>query len=71
MTKKYEPLVEFTKKLLFEKVANVIVSNRLTDEPCVVVADSYGHSSFMDKIQKAQTFAGAQDNPTSDFKKIM
>jgi hypothetical protein len=25
----------------------------------------------MDKIQKAQMFAGAQDNPTADFKKIM
>ena len=71
LTKKYEPLVEYTKKLLFEKVANVIVSNRLTDEPCVVVADSYGHSSFMDKIQKAQMFAGANENPISDFKKIM
>ena len=43
----------------------------MTDEPCVVVADSYGHSSFMDKIQKAQMFAGANDNPVSDFKKIM
>jgi molecular chaperone HtpG len=64
-------MVEFAKKLLFEKVGNVIVSNRLTNEPCVVVADSYGHSSFMDKIQKAQMFAGANENPTSDFKKIM
>ena len=71
LTKKYEPLVNYAKKLLFEKVNNVIISNRLTDEPCVVVADSYGHSSFMDKIQKAQMFAGAQDNPLSDFKKIM
>jgi len=71
LTKKYDPMVEFAKKLLFEKVGNVIVSNRLTNEPCVVVADSYGHSSFMDKIQKAQMFAGANENPTSDFKKIM
>lgn len=71
LTKKYDPLVNYFKKILFEKVNNVIVSNRLTDEPCVVVADSYGHSSFMDKIQKAQMFAGAQDNPVSDFKKIM
>jgi molecular chaperone HtpG len=56
---------------LFEKVNNVIVSNRLTDEPCVVVADSYGHSSFMDKIQKASMFAGANDNPMQNFKKIL
>ncbi len=71
LAKKYDPLVEYAKKLLFEKVNNVIISNRLTDEPCVVVADSYGHSSFMDKIQKAQMFASATDSPVSDFKKIM
>lgn len=72
LTKKYEPYVEYAKKLLFEKVNSVVISNRLTNEPCVVVADTYGHSSFMDKIQKAQMFSGANDdNPLSDFKKIM
>ena len=72
LTKKYEPFVEYSKKLLFEKVTNVVISNRLTKEPCVVVADTYGHSSFMDKIQKAQMFSGGnEDNPLSDFKKIM
>jgi HSP90 family molecular chaperone len=72
LAKKYEPYIEFAKKLLFEKVNNVVISNRLTTEPCVVVADTYGHSSFMDKIQRAQMFAGAnQDNPLQDFKKIL
>ena len=72
LAKKYEPYVEFAKKILFEKVNNVIISNRLTNEPCVVVADTYGHSAFMDKIQKAQVFSGGNnDNPVSDFKKIM
>ena len=28
--KKYEPYVEFAKKILFEKVNNVVISNRLT-----------------------------------------
>jgi len=71
--KKYEPYVEFAKKILFEKVNNVIISNRLNKEPCVVVADTYGHSAFMDKIQKAQIFSGStdSDNPLSDFKKIL
>jgi len=37
-----------------------------------VVADSYGHSAFMDKIQKAQVFAtSTDDNPMRDFKKIL
>lgn len=64
-------MIEYTKKLLYEEVGNVIVSNRLTTEPCVVVADSYGHSSFMDKIQKASMFAGANENPVQNFKKIL
>jgi HSP90 family molecular chaperone len=72
LAKKYEPYVEYAKKLLFEKVNNVVISNRLTNEPCVVVADSYGHSAFMDKIQKAQMFTtNTDDNPLSDFKKIL
>ena len=72
LAKKYEPYVEYAKKLLFEKVNNVVISNRLTIEPCVVVADSYGHSAFMDKIQKAQMFTtNTDDNPLSDFKKIL
>lgn len=51
---------------------NVVISSRLTNEPCVVVADTYGHSAFMDKIQKAQIFTSqSDDNPLSDFKKIM
>jgi hypothetical protein len=72
LTRKYEPFVAFAKKVLFEKVNSVVVSGRLTAEPCVVVADTYGHSSFMDKIQKAQMFnSNADDNPVSDFKKIL
>lgn len=72
LAKKYEPFVEFAKKILFEKVNNVVISNRLTTEPCVVVADTYGHSAFMDKIQKAQVFtANSDDNPLSHFKKIL
>ena len=63
LTKKYEPLIEYAKKLLFEDINNVIVSNRLTNEPCVVVADSYGHSPFMQKIQGSSMFAGANENP--------
>lgn len=72
LARHYQPYVDYAKKILFEKVNNVVISNRLTSEPCVVVADTYGHSSFMDKIQKAQMFnTGSDDNPVSDFKKIL
>lgn len=71
LAKKFDPLLQYAQKLLFEEVGSVIVSNRLTTEPCVVVADSYGHSSFMDKIQKASMFYRATDNPLENFKKIL
>ena len=71
LTKKFTPLLEYAQKLLFEEIGSVIISNRLTTEPCVVVADSYGHSSFMDKIQKASMFYRANDNPLQNFKKIL
>lgn len=71
LAKMFNPFIEYAKKLLFEHVGNVIISNRLTTEPCVVVADSYGHSSFMDKIQKASMFSGANENPAQNFKKIL
>lgn len=68
----YQPFTDYAKKILFEKVADVQISNRLTTEPCVVIADSYGHSSFMDKIQKAQTFGSQKhDAPSNRFKKIL
>lgn len=71
LTEHYKPYVEFAKKLLFDKVNSVILSTRLTNEPCVVVADSYGQSSFMEKIRKAQIFATEGSNPQGDMKKIL
>lgn len=71
LTEHYKPYVEYAKKLLFERVNNVVLSTRLTNEPCVVVADSYGQSSFMEKIRKSQLFATEGSNPQSDIKKIL
>lgn len=70
LTEMYNPYIEYAKKILFEKVGNVILSNRLSTEPCVVVADSYGQSSFMEKIQKSQMLSTEGQNPTSNIKKI-
>jgi len=71
LTEHYKPYVDYAKKLLFEKVNNVVLSTRLTTEPCVVVADSYGQSSFMEKIRKSQLFATEGSNPQGDMKKIL
>ena len=71
LTEMFKPYIEYAKKILFEKVGNVILSNRLSTEPCVVVADSYGQSSFMEKIQKSQMLSTEGQNPTANIKKIL
>ena len=72
LTKMFAPYIEYARKVLFEKVADVLISSRLTTQPCVVVADVYGQSSFMDKIQKAQMFGNQHDAvPANRFKKIL
>lgn len=71
LTEHYKPYIEYAKKLLFEKVNSVVLSTRLTNEPCVVVADSYGQSSFMEKIRKSQLLATEGSNPQGDMKKIL
>jgi heat shock protein beta len=68
LTEYYKPYIEYAKKLLFEKVNSVVLSNPLTNEPCVVVADSYGQSSFMEKIHKSQLFAREGPNPQGGMK---
>jgi heat shock protein beta len=42
-----------------DKVEKVVVSNRLTDSPMVLVTSQYGWSPQMEKIMKHQTFGDA------------
>jgi HSP90 family molecular chaperone len=42
-----------------DRIEKVVVSNRLTDTPMVLVTGQYGWSSRMEQIMKAQTFGDA------------
>jgi len=50
----YEGLCKLIKEVLGEKIEKVIVSNRITDSPCVLVTGEYGWSANMERIMRAQ-----------------
>jgi heat shock protein beta len=69
LKKLYEPLTEWWKKTLSEQLENVVVSDKLVEDPVVVVASSYGYSAYMEKVQKAQAYGN--QSPQANSKKIL
>jgi len=70
LKKMYEPLTDWWKSELKDQLESVTVSERLVDDPCVVVATNYGSSAYMERIQKAQAY-GQRDHPSSNAKRIL
>jgi len=67
LKKIYEPLTDWWKNLLKDKLEVVTVSERLVDDPCLVVGSVYGYSATMEKISKAQAYGPS--NPMASSKR--
>jgi len=64
----YEPLVKWLKEdALKDKIEKAVVSERLTDSPCALVASSYGWSGNMERIMKAQAYQKSGDSSTQFY----
>eukprot|EP00051_Salpingoeca_urceolata_P035572 m.30427 g.30427 ORF g.30427 m.30427 type:complete len:837 (-) comp9433_c0_seq1:60-2570(-) len=66
---KFEPLTKWLGEELKEDIEKAVVSDRLSDSPCALVASSYGWSGNMERIMSSQAYAKAGDTQNSFYAK--
>lgn len=63
----YEPLTKWLTEALKDDVEKTVVSTRLSDSPCALVANQYGWSGNMERIMRSQAYARADDSSQSYY----
>uniref|UniRef100_A0A8D2MAC5 Endoplasmin n=1 Tax=Zonotrichia albicollis TaxID=44394 RepID=A0A8D2MAC5_ZONAL len=68
LEKEFEPLLNWMKdKALKDKIEKAVLSQRLTQSPCALVASQYGWSGNMERIMKAQAYQTGKDISTNYY----
>jgi heat shock protein beta len=65
----FEPLTKWLNENLKDSIEKAVVSNRLSESPCALVANAYGWSANMERVMKAQAYARSDDSSTDHYVK--
>lgn len=69
----FTPLTDWLKKILSDDLESVRLSQRLVNDPCVIVSSEYGYSPNMERISKAQAYSHSEkaQNPYANSKRVL
>jgi len=71
LKEEYQPLCDYLKTVLEDKVSKVEVSNKLTRTPSAIVSNTYGYSANMERILKAQALRDPRFFNTGSNKRVL